>query len=371
MIVRGTKKRRAAPRKSFLNPAQKKALKNQLIDRYTKSFGLSQPQVVSECVNTFFKSRKQINQETLATLERKTRQAVISANQGNSRNPGQNKQKPRDVKRVSGSGAVSEHDRAIFENEEEAGLESNPNSRENELKRQVYQMIENQTREDVVNGTQGLDALDGILEAELGLQSKKNPTLRLKRYLDRQEKELQHVSRKLAHKIVQKELDQQVKEKQNIKKAKLAEETEYVQATNKMMNQHRRLKSAERKKKLEDKAKLRDMQLRIVAQRQAKIDREKRESDEQDRLLVRSIQKDLREQEKIQIQRVKKKRNEMREVMRENEKRRMEKDSLEAQIRKEENDLQLKANKISEEMELQRMREIEAKKTKMHLLFVQ
>ena len=340
-----------------------------MIDRYTKSFGLSQPQVVAECVNTFFKSKKPINQGNLAALERRARQAVIAANRGGNQGSGQVELRGRDGGRHSQNN--QDQGEPIFENEEEAPLESASNTRESQLRRQVHQMIDNQTRQDVVNGTQGLDALDGILEAELGLQTKKNPTLRLKRYLDKQEKELQHVNRKLAHKIVQKELDQQVREKQNIKRAKLAEEAEYVQATSQMMDQHQKLKVAERKKRLEDKEKLRDMQLRIVAQRQAKIDREKRQSDEQDRFLVKGIQEDLREQEKIQIQRIKKKRNEMREVMRENQKRRAEKAALEAQIRKDENELQLKANKISEEMELQRMREIDAKKTKMHLLFVQ
>lgn len=260
----------------------------------------------------------------------------------------------------------------MFEEDEETqGAESRGGQRGRDLKREVYNMIERRTRQDVVDGTQGLDALDGMLEEELGLGKQQNPTLRLKEYLDKQEQEMKNINRKLAQKMVQQELDEQVKEKRQRHGAKREEDAEYVRASEQMMECHRRRKSAEHKKMLEDKAKLRNMQLKIVDRRKAKIQHEQRISDEQDRQLVRGIQEDLAAQKTIQVERIAKKRDEMREVMRENQKRRAEKEAVQALVRQEENDLQLRANKISEEMELQRMREIEDKKTKMHLLFVQ
>ena len=64
-------------------------------------------------------------------------------------------------------------------------------------------------------------------------------------------------------------------------------------------------------------------------------------------------------------------REEQKEIMRENEERRTKKKEQEKLMNEQEADMQRKANQIGEEMEKQRMRELESKKKLMHKLFVQ
>lgn len=64
-------------------------------------------------------------------------------------------------------------------------------------------------------------------------------------------------------------------------------------------------------------------------------------------------------------------REEQKEMMKENEIRKKKKDEAEKILLKKEAEMQKKANLIGEQMEKQRMDELENKKKKMHKLFVQ
>lgn len=64
-------------------------------------------------------------------------------------------------------------------------------------------------------------------------------------------------------------------------------------------------------------------------------------------------------------------REEQKEMMRENERRRREKREYEEKLVKKEAEMQRTANQIGEEMEKQRLQELESKKRKMHKIFVQ
>lgn len=77
MIKRTLKKTNVQPKKDYLNPSQKKQLKSMLLEKFTKMYGLSNPKVVKEIVDNFFKQKSQVNAKNLLLLEEKVKKECI------------------------------------------------------------------------------------------------------------------------------------------------------------------------------------------------------------------------------------------------------------------------------------------------------
>lgn len=78
MIKRTLKKTNVQPKKDFLNPAQRKELKKMLIEKFTKVYGLSNPIVVRDMVERFFKSTKNVNAKEILKLENQIKKESLN-----------------------------------------------------------------------------------------------------------------------------------------------------------------------------------------------------------------------------------------------------------------------------------------------------
>lgn len=367
MITRSKKVTRAKPRRNFLNKSQRKELRLNLIDRYTKDFGLRHPEIVKEMVNSFFKSSQELNSKTLSSLEQRVKRAIL---RGKSEESMGEKRRESQVQQTLQNKLSSEDRKDSMENQDPL----------NGLRNAVLNKIENEKRQKVVNGELGLDYLDGILEEEMGLMSKNSQKARLKSYLEEQERIIQNRTKVLGQKMVRQELDLQKKEKNEKRAWEQEENKKYEIAIREKIREDQEKKRQKDLREQEEKKRTRKLQDKIIQDRRQNLRLEKEKEEQENQKLVEAIKMDLEYQNKKEQELFKVKtiinnkqirRQNQKEIMKENEIRRKKKKEQEKELNRQEAEIQRKANQIGEAMEKARLQELENKKKKMHKLFVQ
>lgn len=183
-------------------------------------------------------------------------------------------------------------------------------------------------------------------------------------YILRQEKELERKRKQLEQKAVRAQLGQQVREKGTKEGELRAEHQSYVNLENMQHERHLKHQEAVAAQKMKEKKDLFDMQTKMIQARNTQLNKEKKIQDEIDRKIMDSIEADMARQREVQQLRAEAKRQEMVRVRAENDARKQLKMSQEEQERKEEIELQRLANELAQDMENQRAAEIKAKADK-------
>ena len=285
MITRSKKVNRAKPRRNFLNKSQRKELRLNLIDRYTKDFGLRHPDIVKEMVNSFFKSNQELNSKTLSSLEQRVKRAVLRGKSEESEYERKRESKKEEIMQRK----ISSEDRRELTQNQDPLMG---------LRNAVLNKIEIEKREKVVNGELGLDYLDGILEEEMGLMSKNGQKARLKNYLEEQERLIQNRTKVLGQKMVRQELDLQKFEKNEKRAKEEAENKKYEIAIREKIREDEEKKRLNDIKKEEDKKRTRKKQNKIIQDRRENLRLEKEKEELENQKLVEAIKQDLEYQKK-------------------------------------------------------------------------
>ena len=288
MISRTKKSQKAKPRSNFLNRAQRKALKESLMDRYSKDFGLRNPELVQKMICDFFKGAQEINSKTLADLEHRIKRAIIK---------GKSEEEIRE-ERVAQETQEEQRRKATEAEEVEDPVEG--------VRDAVLTKIEMERRRKVVEGDLGLDYLDGILEEEMGLMSKNLQRTRLKNYLEEQKGRIEQKTKVLGQKIVKQELDLQKEEKEERRRRELAEQKKYEEAIREKIRDEELEREAEEREKEKEKKRTREVQDKIIRARRDQLDRQKRKEEAENQKLVQAIKEDLalqkrKEEERFQV----------------------------------------------------------------------
>lgn len=289
MISRSRKAKKAQPRSNFLNKAQRKELRKSLIDRYTKDFGLAQPELVRRMVADFFASGRPVNSGSIADLEKQIKRAVIRG-KGDQRPQRGAEKRASDLSESQGEGETEEQERV---------------EPMQQFKRAVLDKIEGEKRRKVVEGTLGLDYLDGILEEEMGLMSKNAERTRLKEYMEEQEKAIQHKMKVLGQKMVKQELDLQKREKEAKSEHQRQEDKRYEKAIREKIRAEEEERRREEQRKKEEKKRTRKVQDKIIRERRERLREMEEKEEAENRELVRAIKEDLKCQEEREKQRFK------------------------------------------------------------------
>jgi hypothetical protein len=293
MISRTKHTKTRKPRSNFLNNAQRKALKESLLDRYKKDFGLKNPELVQEMVEDFFRGKNEVNSKTLAELERQIRRVIIK---GSGVREGHAKRRRKEDQRRE-----SQREEA----KERGGHESHLEEVDpvDGLRNAILSKIDMERRARVVNGDLNLDYMDDMLEEEMGLMSKKSQRSKLKNYLEEQEKRIENQTKILGQKIVKEELDLQRKEKEELLARQREEEKNYERAIREKIRADELEKEAEEKEREIQKKKTRKVQDRIIRDRREQLQKEKEKSEQENQKLVEAIKADLEHQKQKEEQR--------------------------------------------------------------------
>jgi hypothetical protein len=292
MITRKRTSKKSKTRSNFLNSAQRRELKRNLIDRYVKDFGLRNPGLVKEMVENFFRSKTEVNSKTIQALERSVKRAVIR---------GSSKEEK-----------ISQHEEREKEVESRQSNEHMEIANEdpmNALKTAVLGKIEQERRQKVVSGDLQLDYLDGILEEEMGLMSKNMERTRLKDYLEEQEKRIQNKTKILGQKMIRQELNIQKDEKEKRKNRRLEEEKKYENAIREKIREEEEEQRKEDIRREEQKKRTRKKQDKIIRERKEKLLAQKKREEEENEKIVEAIKEDLKYQKRVEEERFRVRKN--------------------------------------------------------------
>lgn len=319
MITRTTSTQVPAPKQDFLNPSQRRELKNKLLDKFTKFFGLSSPAVVSAMIDDFFKSGVQVNSKTLAELERNIKAECL-------------KHKTNDQK-----------------------LKAEP------VPQQTY------TTPYIADSTQVDFSKDNIKTTNNKTQEENDEEedfdelAYYKSYILKQEKEVELKRKELQKKSVRAQLDQQITIKNEKKEQDKLHEQKYAEYEHeKYLNAQRRADMMAQKAK-DEKQKLLDMQRLILEDRAKKLALEKENDRNLDLKITACLKEDFSKTKKEAAQKAEDQKKMAAQVMRENEERKRRKEQQEAQQKKEEMELQAMADRLAQEQEERRNAEIKAR----------
>lgn len=331
IVTREVQQKEKSFKSDFLSENQRKELRKKLIEKYTKTIGLSNPKAVTDEVDLFFLENKQINQKSLVELETKIKRTLLKTKSKVvcQQNPISNCQESK-----TSSNSVQ----IVDENQEEnecQNMPAKPVSTQNSENEEDWENI-------------------GTYQA----------------YILKQEKELEKKRKQLEQKAMRSQLDGQLREKEKKTSDIKCEHESYV---NLEKNQHERfLKHKEETafQKEKDKKTVFEMQTKMIEARNGQLNKEKKAQDEIDNKIMRSIEADLSKQRELQFSRAEAKRAEMEKVRTENDARKQRKVGQEEKERKEEIELQKLSNELAEDLEKQRTTEIKAKADKIHQMMI-
>ena len=333
IVLRDVPPKPKSIKNDFLNPDQRKELKKRLIEKFTKTYGLCNPKLIQDEVESFFAKNEQLNQKMLADLETRIKKAVLKFKS----NQGSNANKPQPGQTHNETVAPLE---IVEENQNEAVCHAR-SSKQN-LPSDLQEMEDDEW--DNV----------GVYQA----------------YIQKQEKELEKKKRKLEQNAVRAQLDGQVVEKKNKACDKKSEHESYV---NMEKQQHVRFLQQQKdtlQMKENEKKELFNMQTKMINARNSQLEKEKQLQDEIDKRIMNSIETDLAKQREIQAARAEAKKKEMIKVREENEARKLKRLEQEENERKEEIELQKLTNELAQDLENQRNAELKAKADKIQQMML-
>ncbi len=333
MITRSLKTTKTRKKRDFLNAAQKKQLKNMLIEKFTKLYGLANPKAVRETVEKFFKSKKNVNSKNLLKLEEQVKKEALRYKSKTT--------KPEQKK----TGQITE---TVPQEVVESQIEQEGQQQKFEPR--------NEDDSDCTGNESQAENWDtiGMYQA----------------YITKQEKELEKQKKKLKQKALKSLLDNQIKDK-SLKKTKFSQEIESYATAEQIMQQKYLEKEQERESELEkNKQKLMEMQKRIIKEKENRVELKRLKEQQADEQIMKCIKDDLAKQKQIQIIRHQEKLKEMRKIKEENESRKKLKLEQEKKDKKEEIHLQNLAIKLQLELEQRRVEEMNRKSEKIQKIMI-
>ena len=332
-VTRDTKSKKANPKSDFLAPNQRKELQKLLIEKYTKTYGLSCPGAVSEEVNRFFASNVPVNGKTLSQLETCVKRRTIQL-KSVAKPP-----KAADLPVVTLSYARQNSEPLYDETFEQGNCQNytknSPKEHDEEKEDDEWDTV-------------------GTYQA----------------YILKQEKELEKKKKQLEQKAVRVQLDHQLKEKQKNDKLLREEHNSYVKNEETQLSAYNSHNDKINRLRDEEKKQLFDMQTKMIQERNAQLNKEKQIQDEIDKRIMESIEHDLVKQKQLQLARNEEKRQEMVRVREENEGRKLLKKQQAEKDRLEQIELQKMADRLAQDLEEQRAAELKAKADKIQQMII-
>lgn len=332
IVTRDIKAKPKAVKDNFLSEAQRHELRKKLIDKYVKTVGLCNPQIVVDEVDRFFATNDQINQKTLMDLESKIKKAVLQykSNAVVKKEPSEQAlyaQNPQQVKIVD-------------ESQDQPQCEKVPNKN---LPRALTDLENDQDWDNI-----------GLYQA----------------YILKQEKELEKKRKALEQKAIRAQLDNQVKEKEQKNGEIGTEHQSYVEMEKEQYDRFQKHQEEIRQQKEKEKKGIFDMQTKMIEARNIQLEKEKKIQDEIDKKIMQSIETDLAKQRELQVLRAEQKKKEMVVIREENEHRKQRKLEQESKERAEEIELQKLTNELAQDLDNQRAEEIKRKAEKIQKMMI-
>ena len=296
MITRGLRPVLSAPKKDFLNPAQRKELARSLKDRLTKSFGLAFPGFVAEEVDAFLASQQPVNAKTLAELETRVKKGVLRL-------------RAQPTPQPAPTALITEPDFAPPPPPVEQLLPHTDSAEEIELYR---------------------------------------------REIAQQEAELEVKRRRLAQTAVRAQLNDQIKAKEESRQRQREAEAKYTACERQQENAQNQRAAEIEQRAAAEKARLLAMQNRIIDERKQALETERRAEREADLRIHDALREELCREKEEAAERVVQKRREMTLLMQQNEEWKRCKELQEEEARRQETAAQLLADQLAEEEEQRR-----------------
>lgn len=349
----------AKPRKDFFNESQRGDLKRKMMDRYAKQFGKSNKDIIKQEIDQFFDNGAEVNSSSIYFLQQKLQKMFAK----------EADEKPKRSSTVEAQGSRTKTPTAVQPSTDrrEAVAVSQPGIEH--LQSQVI------SEGDTTNGqrtavSQNDFRLPQLSRAKMmekqpiawkNEEEKWGTIYKYNAYIFKQEQKLERLRAQHKMQGMRGQLEEQVREKERMKQREKEQQLSFLTLNTQLKDlekQNNGFKDQHRK----DKAIFeREMRQKQMAENRAKREREEKEERDMQALTTQKIKEELKE-EKEEAEDLKKRRlDEMRRVMAENEERKIIMTQIRENERLEDVELQRKAVELGEELERQRVAEFKAK----------
>jgi hypothetical protein len=348
------------PRKNFFNEGQRNDLKRKMIDRYIKQFGKEHKVSITGEIEQFFSNGAEVNSSSIYFLEQSLHKKYpktgsVQAARSSTQEPHRGEKNPYTETEVLGASYQPEV----------------PQPRPHIEQLQSQLVSDSQSSRPGRTATSDGDfRLPSLTKQQLfdvqpigwkNDEEKWGTIYKYNAYIYKQEQKLERLRHQHKVTSVKNQLEEQVREKERQKQKEKEQQMSFLTLNKQLKDLERHnddLKGEHRKAKVVFQ---REMRQKQMADNKAKRDREENDEKARQALTTFKIREELQKEKEEAEDLKKKKLDEMRRVMAENEERKIIMTQIKEQDRLEDVELQRKATEIGEELERQRVAEFKAK----------
>jgi hypothetical protein len=347
------------PRKNFFNEGQRNDLKKKMIERYLKQFGKENKEGITNEIDQFFANCNEINSTSIHFLQQSL-----------------TKKFPKSVGSQVHRSCTSELQRgdknpytetAVHPAHQPAGPATQPNI-EHLQSQEISSSIS--SRQDKYSSSESDFKLPSLSKQQLmevqpiawrNDEEKWGTIYKYNAYIYKQEQKLERLRAQHKMQSVKNQLEEQVREKERQKQKEKEQQLSFLTLNKQLKDLEKHnddLKEDHKKAKIIFQ---REMRQKQMAENKAKRDKEARDEKAREELTTVKIKEELNKEKDEADDLKRKKLEEMRRVMAENEERKIIMAQIKEQEKIEDVELQRKAREVGEELERQRVAEFKKK----------